>query len=193
MVPIQMATISGFNGPRGSLFHGSATNVFGLGSTTAPHQLGVTAQELYTEAQKQLAVFDNLFERTKRLANTASRTAIIEEFGLTEPANKEKALYARNVVAQDIARAESFTPPNYDIYYAPGPTKNRPGRLRDWNSSFKDAVKYSEDTYGVLPEPIVIERTTMETVSQTPAWVTPVVAGALGIGLLAALGVFGGK
>lgn len=190
MIPLRMASISGFTSPRGSLFHGSATNAFGLGASIRAN-MGQTAQDLYNEAKKQQAAFDNYFARTESLANKASRDAIIEEYGLTEPMNKDKALYARNVVAADIARAESYTPPNYDIYYAPGPTKNRPGRLKDWNSDFRQDVKYSEDTYGVLPEPVVIERTTTETVSQTPAWVTPVVVGALGIGALALLGVFG--
>jgi hypothetical protein len=193
MVPLRMASISGFNGPRGSLFHGSATNVFGLGAASSRPSLGQTGQEIYNLAKKELAQFDNLVERTKRLANKASRDAIIENYGLTEPANKDKALYARNVVASDIARAESYTPPNYDIYYAPGPTKNRPGRLEDWNDDFRDDVKSSEATYGSLPEPVVIERLATETVTQTPAWVTPVVIGALGLGTLALLGVFGKK
>lgn len=197
MIPLRVAAISGFNGPRGSLFHESAVDSFRLGSSSFARgaALGQTGQELYAMAKRELAEFDNYVERTKRLANAASRNAIIEKYGLTEPANKEKALYARNVVAQDIARAESYSPPNYDIYYAPGPTKNRPGRLEDWNHDFRDDVKYSEATYGSLPEPVVIERmqTVTETQTAVPGWVTPVVLGALGIGALAALGVFGGK
>lgn len=192
MVPLRMATISGFSGPRGSLFHGSATNVFGLGASTPGRpMLGQTGQEIYALAKKELAQFDSLVERTKRLANQASREAIIEEFGLTEPDNKEKALYARNVVASDLAKAESYTPVNYDIYYAPGPAKNRPGRLEDWNDSFRDEVKDSERTYGILPEPVIIERMSTTTVSETPAWVLPVTIGAIGVAALAAFGAFG--
>lgn len=184
MIPLRMASIGGFSGSRGSLFQGSVTDSFRLGSPAGPSAvLGQSGQDLYEEARKQLATFDNYVERTKRLANKPSRDAIIEEYGLTEPLNKDKALYARNVVESDLARADSFTPPNTDIYYAPGPTKNRPGRLKDWNSAFRGDLKYSEDTYGSLPEPVVIENT--KTLTETPAWVTPVVVGALGLGALA--------
>lgn len=195
MVPMRMASIGGFNGPRGSLFHGSATDSFRLGSPSHPGQasLGDAGQEIYAEAKKQVAVFDSLVERTRRLANKQSRESIIEEFGLAEPANKDKAFYERNATAGNIAQAESYTPVNTYIFTGPGPAKNRPGRLKSWNSEFKDAVKYSEDTYGSLPEPVVIERVTTTTVSETPGWVLPVTIGAVGIAALAAFGVFGGK
>lgn len=189
MIPLRMASIGGFSGPRGSLFHGSATDSFRLaGPATGPVLGQSSGQAIYVEAKKQLAIFDNLVERTKRLANNQSREEIVNEFGLTEPDNKDKGLYARNVVAQEIAKAESYTPINYYIFEGPGPAKNRPGRLRDWNSDFKAAVKYSEETYGSLPEAQVIERTT--TLSQVPGWVMPVTIGAVAVAALAVFGVF---
>lgn len=196
MIPLRVAAIGGFNGPRGSLFHGSATDSFRLGSPSNPAQasMGASGQSIYEEAKKQVAIFDDLVERTKRIANKQSRESIIDEIGLTEPDNKDKGLYARNVTAYEITKADSYTPINYYIFEGPGPAKNRPGRLRDWNSDFKDLVKYAEDTYGSLPEPQVIERTT--TISEVPGWVMPVAIGAVAVaavGALAAFGVFKGK
>ena len=194
MIPLRMASIGGFNGPRGTMFHGSATDSFSVGrNSLGGSSLGVNTTGLarYELAKKELAQYDSLVERVKRIGNKAAREQIIADYGLTEPDNKDKSLYARNVVASDLANADSYTPINYDIYTAPGPAKNRPGRLADFNSSFAKDVKYAEDTYGILPEPQVIERTT--TISQVPAWVMPVTIGALAVAGLAALGVFSKK
>lgn len=188
MIPLRMASIAGFNGPRGSLFHGSATNVFGqstpsLGTPTLGQSQGLN---IYTDAKKQVARFDTLVERTRRLANQAVRDEIIHDYGLTDPGDKDKAQYARDAVAYDISRAESFTPPNYYIYEASGPAKNRPGRLREWNSSFNDAVEAAERTYGILPQPVVIERVvTVPGDAATSPLIPVVLVGALGIAALA--------
>jgi hypothetical protein len=192
---MRMASIGGFNGPRGSLFHGSATDSFRLGSPANPTQttLGASGQTTYDEAKKQVAIYDSLMGRTKRIANKQSREAIVVEFGLAEPDNKDKSLYMRNATAGNIAQAESYTPVNYYIFEGSGPAKNRPGKLKSFNSDFSAAVKYAEDTYGSLPEPVVIERVTTTTVSETPGWVLPVTIGAVGIAALAAFGVFSGK
>lgn len=194
MIPLRMASIGGFNGPRGTMFHGSATDSFSVGRISLGEAgLGVNTTGLarYTLAKDELSKYDSLVERVKRIGNKAAREQIIDDYGLSEPDNKDKSLYARNVVASDLANAESYTPINYDIYTAPGPAKNRPGRLKDWNSDFSKDVKYAEDTYGILPEPQVIERTT--TVSQVPGWVMPVTIGALAVAGLAAFGVFSKK
>lgn len=189
MVPMQMASIGGFNGPRGSLFHGSATDSFRMGSPALGANM--VGQERYNEARKQLATFDSLVERAKRIANKQAREDVINTFGLSQPDNKDKALYMRNAVAYDLSNAESYTPINYDIYTSPGPAKSRPAKLKDFNSDFESAVKYAETTYGSLPEPVVIERTT--TINQTPGWVLPVTIGAVAIAGLAVFGVFSKK
>lgn len=195
MIPLRMASIGGFNGPRGTMFHGSATDSFSVGriSLGSAEQLGVNTTGLarYDLAQKELSKYDNLLERVKHIANKTAREQIIDDYGLSEPDNKDKSLYARNVVASDLANAESYTPINYDIYTAPGPAKNRPGRLKDFNSDFAKDVQYAEDTYGSLPDAQIIERTT--TVSQVPGWVMPVTIGALAVAGLAAFGVFSKK
>lgn len=194
MIPMRMASIGGFSSSRGSLFHVSATDSFHLGSPSMSPTAGLgadTAQGLYEEAKKQIATFDSLLERTKRIGNKAAREQIISDFGLDAPTNNDKALYMRNATAFDVTRADSYTPINYLVFTGPGPSKNRPRKLREFNKDFSAAVKNAEDTYGSLPEPVVIERTT--TVSQTPGWVVPVAIGALAVAGLAAFGVFSGK
>lgn len=194
MIPLRIASIGGFNGPRGSMFHGSATDSFRLGSPANPVQtkLGAsTGQSIYADGQKQIAIFDSLVERTKRIANKTAREEVIDMYGLAEPDNKDKALYMRNATAYSLSQADSYTPVNYMVFEGPGPDKNRPRKLGEFNSDFSKAVKYAEDTYGSLPEPQVIERTT--TISQVPGWVMPVTIGAVAVAALAAFGVFSGK
>jgi hypothetical protein len=194
MIPLRMASIGGFNGPRGSIFQGHVSNSFGQGASMGDASMGQSqGQDLYNEGKRQLALYDNLYSRVQRIANKTVRDDIIRTYGLTEPGNKDKSLYAREVVAGDINKADSYSPPNYYIYEAPGPTRNRPGRLADFNSSFKRDVEQAEITYGILPEPVVIERTTTQTVSEVPTWVMPVTIGAIAVAGLAALGVFSGK
>lgn len=190
MVPMRMASVGGFTGPRGSLFHGSATDTFQLGEAS-PRFLGASGQSLYALAQQQVAIFDSLLERTKRIANKQAREAVVEEFGLADPSNKDKSYYMRNAAAGDIAYAESFTPINYESYEKPGPTKSRPGKLKDFNGDFSAVVKNAEDSYGILPAPQVIESIKTVNVSSIPGWVPVVVVGAVGVAVLSALGVFG--
>lgn len=193
MIPLRMAAIGGFSGPRGSMFQGTVTDSFRLGSPSNPAQasLGATGQSIYEDAKKQIASFDDLVERTKRIGNRQSREEIADTFGLSEPDNKDKALYMRNATAYSLSQADSYTPINYYVFEGPGPAKGRPTKLGYFNADFAKAVKYAEDTYGSLPQPQVIERTT--TISQVPGWVLPVAIGSVAIAALAALGVFKGK
>lgn len=187
MIPLRMASISGFNGPRGSLFQGSTTDIFGLGES--PYLGQRNAQQWYDYAKREVRQYDELIVRARKIANKAARDQIIRTY-YGDPADQSGALYRRNSVAANIANAESYTPINYVIYQQ-DQAQNRVEKLNDWNKDLGAAVKYAEDYYGVLPNPQVIETTT--TVSETPGWVTPVVIGALGLGALSLLGVFGGK
>jgi hypothetical protein len=175
------------------MFNVSATDSFQLGSPSMPTRasLGATGQDIYENGKKQIAIFDGLVERTKRIANKTARDLVIDSFGLAEPDNKDKALYMRNATAYSISQADSYTPINYYVFEGPGPAKGRPAKLASFNSDFQSAVKDAELTYGILPEPVVIERTT--TLSETPAWVLPVTIGAIAVAGLAVLGVFKGK
>lgn len=165
---IARVAISASSGPRASLFAPAAKEIFGLGGTgfnpgLAGYALGQTAEQYYNDAKKEIARFDSYVERVKRLANQASREEIIDEYGLTEPDNKEKALYMRNALASDVAQADRFRTATGEIPYEQGfpvrgPSRGRVDKLHDWNRYLSRDVKYSETTYGVLPEPVVIER-----------------------------------
>lgn len=191
MVPIRMASISGFNGPRGSLFHGSATNTFGLGAPRPVMGKTRTAPEWYAYAGSEINQYDGLLLQARKIANKASREGLIKDY-YGDPSDSDSAIYRRNSVAANKAEAEAYTPINYYIYDK-STVQGRVEKLNTWNKDFGAAVKYAEDTYGSLPEPVVIERIMTSTVSETPAWVLPVTIGAIGIALLAAFGVFGRK
>lgn len=191
MVPMRMASISGFNGPRGSLFHGSATNVFGLGASRPAMGKVRDAQNWYTYAKSEVGQYDGYLLRARKVANKAAREQLINDY-YGDPSDSESAIYRRNSVAANIAQAEQYTPVNYYVFEQ-SQVQNRVEKLNDWNKDFGDDLKYAEDTYGSLPEPVVIERVTTTTVGETPAWVVPVTVGAVGLAVLAAFGVFGGK
>lgn len=193
LVPVSLA---GSNGPRGSLFSSSVSDTFGFSGAprSASPSLGQTKGEnIYREAKEEVAEFDSLVTRTARIANKTAREELIRDFGLTDPSNKDKAQYMRDATAYNIRQAESYTPVNTYIFEASGPAKNRPAKLEDYNNDFQEAVKYAEDTYGILPEPVVIERVvTVPGAAEGGGWVIPaVVGGGLAIGALALLGVFG--
>lgn len=192
MTPV---AISGARGPRPALFGGAATDFFGLGASlpAAPqYAMGQAgAQDYYIRAKAAIRDFDGLVNRTKRVANKQSRDNIIATYGLADPADKDKALYMRNALAYDVAQAEKYTPVAYEEGFSSvGPARGRVAKLESWNASFLRDVTDAENTYGILPEPVVIERTV--TVPGPAQSIVPyVVVGGLGLAALAALGLFG--
>lgn len=178
---LRMTAISG----RGnSLFAIRMGNIWNQGSPT----LG-QGEDLYARAKAALARWNSLVERLKRIANRQVREDLARKYGINEPSNKDKGQYAANVVAYDISEAEKYVPVNYRIYVGPGPAKNRPGRLEDWNHDLNDDVQEAERLYGSLPEPQVITQTITERISELPGWVVPVGIGVAAVGLLGAFGV----
>ncbi len=181
METIRMVAISG----RGnSLFASRMGDVFVQGSPF----LG-QGEDLYARAKAAVAQWDSLVEQLKRIANQSVREDLARKYGLTNPSDKDKGQYMRDAVAYDVATAESYSPTNYRVFVGPGPAKGRPGKLEDFDQDLRGDVKDAAATYGLLPEPQVITRTITETVSQLPAWVLPVGAGVIGLGLLGAFGV----
>lgn len=185
MVPIRLASIAGFNTSRGSMFQGSATDAFGLGSRGS--SLGRNAQEWYNEAKEEVKEYDDLMVRATKIANQNVRESIVKRYG-GDPTDSNSARYRRDSVAYNISQAEGYTPVNY-LIFDKGDVIGRVDKLKEWNSSFKTDVESAERTYGSLPAPQIVERVT--TIGQVPGWVTPVVVGALGVAALAAFGVFG--
>jgi hypothetical protein len=181
METIRMVAISG----RGnSLFASRMGNVFDQGSPF----LG-QGEDLYARAKAAVAQWDSLVDRLRHIANKQVRDDLANTYGINEPGNKDKGQYMRDATASDVATAESYTPINYRVFVGPGPAKNRPGKLEDFDSSLRHDVEDAERTYGSLPDPQVITKTVTQTISSLPGWVLPVGAGVIGLGLLGAFGV----
>jgi hypothetical protein len=182
MIGLRMVAIAGAQASRTSSFLGGAKDVFSPGN----YYLGATDQQMYQQAKDLVVQFDQLVERTKRIANQTAREQVIKDYGLDDPTNRDKAQYMRNAVASDIAQVESYSPPNYLIYEAKGPAKSRPTKLADFITSFHSDVQNAETQYGILPAPVEI--TKYVTLSQVP-WVPILVVGGVAMVGLVALGV----
>jgi hypothetical protein len=193
MHQLGIAAIAG-NRTRPSMFSVNSVDTFSA-PQMGGYSLGQTGQQIYARAKAAVSRFDAAVERTKRIANQTARQQVINDFGLQEASDKDKALYMRNAVAGNIAEVDSYVPPNYFIYETrTGPNAGRVDKLENFNRDFLSAVENAEVTYGVLPEPVVIERLVMVP-GEAPApgvnWVIPVVVVGAGVGIAALLGLFG--
>lgn len=186
MLPIRPAVLSGYTGPRTSMFAGSAGDMFRLGSG-----LGRSDSEWYREAKEEVAEFDDLKARTSRIANKPVREQIAQEY-IGNAGDEDSGQYRRNSVASNVAEAEQYTPVN-TLVFGQARVQNRVQKLKDINSGFKADVLAAEATWGSLPTAQVIESVKTIETSSVPGWVAPVVIGAIGIAALSAFGVFGGK
>jgi hypothetical protein len=191
MYNLRMVAISGPAG-RGSFFGGAVSDGFRAGhALSGDYSLGQTPEEWYRRAKSAIADFDGYAARTAKIANKTVRDQIATDYGLNDPANKDKAAYMRAAVAYNVGQAESYTPPNYLIFGVGQQAKNRVQALENLNSDFRRAVSDAENTYGTLPAPVVIERL-VPGASAPVNWTLPVVIGGGAVVLAAALGLFGG-
>lgn len=188
MLPMRIAVLSGYTGPRSSMFSGGAGDIFGLGSPS----LGRSDAEWYSEAKEEVAEFDDLLTRTRKIANKQVREDLAKSY-IGDPGDSDSGIYRRNSVAANVSEAESYTPKVNMLVFGQSRVQNRVQKLKDINSDFKSAVGASEATWGSLPAPQTIETIKVVETQATPGWVAPVVIGALAIAGLAALGVFKGK
>lgn len=189
MVQLGMVQISG---GRSSFFSTPVSGQFQLNGQApwlAGPMLGQTAQDYYVRAKAAIAQFDQLLARTARIANQTAREQIVKDFGLNDPANKDLAQYMRNALAGDVADADKYAPVSYEEGFPNhGPSRGRVSKLESFNSDFQSAVKYAEETYGILPEPVVITKTV--TVAGQTNWVLPVAVGAGALGIAWLFGAF---
>jgi hypothetical protein len=200
-LPLNRVAISGSNGPRASLFAPAAKEIFGLGAVAAPaprRYLGQnfatlnTAQDYYAAAQQVIARYDSLVGRVAKLANKADRDRIISDYGLNEPANKDKSGYMRQALASCVAEVQKYSPLAYEQGFPThGPCRGRVQKLKDFANDLESEVQTSEMTYGILPEPVVIERLVTGPSAPSSSIVPYVVVGGVAVAALAALGVFG--
>lgn len=184
MYDMGMVMISGGRS-RSNLFQHRMGDVFGRQFGGSP-SLGQTGVGTYTQLKNDVAQWDALVERLKRIANQAVREQLAQRFGLTNPADKDKGQYMRNRSVYHLQQADASSPPNYSLFApdTPGPAKNDARDLESFIAELQSAVKSAEDQYGLLQTPQNI--TTV--VSTTPGWVVPTV---VGVGILAILGFSG--
>lgn len=184
---LRPVAISGASGPRSSIFSLGVNDVFRAG----PRLGQVTDQEWYNEARREVAKYDALVERLRRVAGRQAREDLAARW-VGSPSDPGSGLYRRNSVADDIALAESYTPVNYLVFGL----ERRRGRVReldDVNDGFEAAVRSAEATWGSA-EPQVVERLVYVPGEAAPTspLVPILVVSAVGLGVLAALGAFGG-
>lgn len=152
---LRPVTISGANGQRTPWFSPAVNDIF------APRSLGAdTNQDWYNRAKREIAQFDGYVERLRRLASRPVREDLWKTY-VGDPADSESGAYRRNTVAWHITEAESYTPINYLVFGADDPgmrVRNRVTKLDSLNSAFKADLDSAEATYGLLPEPQIIEK-----------------------------------
>ena len=166
-----------------------------MGSGFAPPSLGQTTDRgWYDRAKGEVAKFDDLAARTKKIANKAVREQLWATH-VGDAADRSSGAYRRESVAQNVAEAESYTPVNHLIFAAGTTARERVDKFSDINHDFRVAVEEAERTWGVLPEPQIIER--IVEVPGAPAEglsgstiLTVAVVGGLSVIGLALLGVF---
>lgn len=192
---IRPVTISGANGQRTPWFSPAIGEVF------AKKTLGVdTDQDWFNRAKREIDQYDSYVERLRRLANRQARESIWAEY-VGDPADSDSGAYRRNSVAGHISEAEAYTPINYMVFAADAPglrVRNRVTKLDSLNSSFKKDLDSAEATYGLLPDPQIVERIVEVRVPGAPVEssfpIVPVlVVGGVVVVSLALLGVFSSK
>lgn len=171
------------NGPgRGarSLFSDPIRHSMGFG-----YRLGYQGDVWYARAQAAIAQFDALVLRTARISNKTVRDQIAAWVGDPDSTDTPRERY--NTVVYDVNRAKSYTPLN-TAEFERGQVQNRVGKLESYNGTFAGKVVDAENAYGILPEPVVIERfTNVSAPGGVPFWQAPLLIGA---GLILAAGLF---
>lgn len=159
-------------------------------SLTGGRRLGQTEQQWFSRAKTAVTTYDLLVDRAKRIASLQLRNSILARF----TGNPESAIYqgyplfGRNIVADNVGEAESYNPVNY-LIFGQDRVRSRVEKLETWNRDFEEEVAVAEAAYGILPEPVIVERVVQRRAPTEPTDLTvPFVIGGLvlaGIAFLA--------
>lgn len=180
------------NSLRPSIFATSIADGRGLhAGPSMGASLGQQGTSNYERAKREVAKFDAALETTRKIANKPVREEIFATYvGDPNDPARESGSYQRNVVAGAIAEAESYTPVNTYVFTQASAVRHL-DRLDKTNNGFQRAVTNAEATWGLLPEPVIIERERIVQVAgATPAWVTPVLVVGAAVAGAALLGLF---
>lgn len=183
MTMLRQAMLSDLGSGRGSFFS-RPLSLEGRIQYGLSAKLGVSAAQWYARAQNAVAQFDALVVRTAKIANQTYRNEVVAWVG--DPSSSDTPRERYNTVVWDMNRAKSYTPLN-TTEYDRSQLQNRVTKLEDYNQDFAAKVIAGENLYGILPEPVVIERFTNVSVpSEPPSWEMPLLVGA---GILLATGI----
>lgn len=118
--------------------------------------LGQTEQQWFSRAKTAVTTYDLLVDRTKKIASQRLRESILSRY-TGDPRDQESAIYRRNSVAYNVGEAESYAPVDY-LIFGKELVRDRVEKLEGWNRDFEKEIAAAEVAYGVLPEPVVVER-----------------------------------
>lgn len=179
--------ISG-NSSRPSLFGSSVQQSQGfharMGDMANP-----TPSDWYDRAKVALAKYDDLNQRTLRIADQANRKVIQDWMGSPysdgTPANR-----AQSVLTDIREDVESFVPANVNAYQVPTRTK-RIEDLEGINRNLEPMVVNAEAIHGTLPSNQIA---TQQPPQEAPGWLLPIVVGVAALGIATIVtAVYGGK
>lgn len=170
-------------GARTPVFAPVATDIFkpGLSGTI---RLGQTPEEWYRRAKAALSKFEDLKMRVAKIANKQERERLGTWLGSASVEDTPAYRYAS--VASDLADVERFTPPAYQDYQVER-RRTRITKLEDMNRELSTMVSTAEQSYGKLPEPVIVQ--TMVRTEPGIDWKLPALigGGALATALIVSL------
>lgn len=144
------------------------------------YALGATGAEWYQRATDAVAKFQELLGRVARIAHKAARETIVDWIGVNGVDGTPMDRYYS--VLYDIGQAESYAKLN-TTNFERSQLQNRVIKLEAFNRELATKVKNAEDYYGILPDPVVIER--FVNVPGAPSGANWVVPAAVGVGVIA--------
>jgi hypothetical protein len=178
---VKMVMVSGLGRGTPSVFSNVVRHAMG-----PSYALGATGMEWYQRAKDAMAAFEALVRRVGGIASPAAREAIADWIRAADG-----PMYRYESVVRDTREAESFAPLNPTAFER-SQYQNRVTKLEAWNRELAVKIKNAEDYYGILPEPVVIERlVTVPGVVTGTNWAVPVAVGVGALGLVGLLSILG--
>ena len=184
--PLQMTVISGNGAPKPSFFSASVADSAGfhpqLASPVRRFSIGQSLMEWYDKAKKAIALFDDLLNRTAKIANKTEREAVLAWIGTAADTSSPAYRYA--TVKSDLSDVEKTTPLSEGVkQYETSRRTNRIEKLEDFNSTFKAKVTNALNVFGALPAPVIINKERIVQMSGGIPTTTLLIGGAAVAGL----------
>lgn len=151
----------------------------------------VTSADWYLRATKASGRFDDLLARTGRIADQAEREKILNWIGVAAISGTPAYKYAALKNDMDV-NVNNFTPPNVAAYEVDG-RRDLVTTLEAVDNDFESLVSVGEVNYGVLAQPVVIDRDKIIGQINSSKWTLPIIVGVAAIGVAAVISMLAGK